>query len=521
MRHPEFTVGHFLLNSLEHNPQKTYIVDGSREFSFEDLWQQSGGLARALCEEGLVRGDRVGIFLEKSWESVVSVMAITRAGGVFVNIGSVLKERQVRHIMSNCRIRALITDPARVSGMTLPSVDFSFLTSDSAPAAPWMGQTSSFAQAINSPQPAGIGIVPNERDLATVIYTSGSTGLPKGIMISHHNLVVGAQIVSTYVQNTNEDRLLVALPINLDYGLNQLTTMLRVGGTAVLQKSLLPGDLLRSLKEQRITGMAGMPPIWTIVLQARRNLEREPLETLRYITNSGGMIPHTNLEQLQAAFPGTDIYLMYGLTEAFRATYLPPADIDRGPSCIGRAIPNTDIWIIDQDGNEVAPGETGELIQRGPTVALGYWGAPEKTASVYKPNPLAPAELREYDQVVYSGDVVKKGEDGYFYFVGRRDEMIKTQGYRVSPGEVEDLLTSIPEVYEAVVFGKPDKLMGQKIVALVSLNDGSEITPEQIRSVFTEQAPPYLMPSDIQIRGPLPRTATGKLDRSSLANEYA
>jgi acyl-coenzyme A synthetase/AMP-(fatty) acid ligase len=212
---------------------------------------------------------------------------------------------------------------------------------------------------------------------------------------------------------------------------------------------------------------------------------------------------------------------MYGLTEAFRATYLPPEEIDRGPACIGQAIPNTDVWVIDDDGNEVAPGETGELIQRSPTMALGYWGDPEKTASVYRPNPLASPETRDKDLVVYSGDLVKRGEDGFLYFIGRKDELIKTQGYRISPGEIEDLLTSIPEVSEAIAYGRPDEMLGQRIEAVLSLNNGTAFTDEDVRKRFAEKAPYYMIPRKITIIPELPKTATGKIDRSALKNEYA
>ncbi|MFQ5875344.1 MAG: AMP-binding protein, partial [Dehalococcoidia bacterium] len=346
-------------------------------------------------------------------------------------------------------------------------------------------------------------------------------GLPKGIMISHHNLVAGAQIVSTYLGNTSEDRVLGLLPINLDYGLNQLSTMIRVGATLVLQHSLLPGDILRSLRQEDITGLAGMPPVWTLLLQARSSLEQEPLTSLRYISNSGGMIPNTHLEQLRRALPNTKIYLMYGLTEAFRSTYLPPEEVHRGPSCIGRAIPNTAVWVVNVDGHEVEPGEVGELIHRGPTVALGYWGDEEKTAAVYCPNPLAPPELRQTDTVVYSGDLVMRGEDGFLYFVGRRDELIKTQGYRVSPGEVEQLLCGVPGVSEAVTFGQMDPLLGQRIVAVVSLNEGASCLPEDIRQNFSQKAPHYMLPKELHILRELPKTATGKIDRGALKNKYA
>lgn len=521
MRHAEFTLHHMLLNAVERDPQKDFIVADGASYSYDRLHAESSSLARALLAHGLKRGDRIGIYLDKSYEAVVSVFAVTQAGGVFVNIGPILKERQVRHIMSNCGVRMLITNSAKIEGFDMPHVDCTVFVGDDVPQVDWSSESVSYEAAITSFDFGPLDFASTERDLATIIYTSGSTGLPKGIMLTHRNQVAGAQIVSTYVQNTPDDRALVVLPINLDYGLNQITTMMRVGGTAVLQKSPLPGEVLKTLRNERITGLAGMPPVWTLLLQARRSLEREPLEHLRYITNSGGMIPHTHLDQLRTYLPSTQIYLMYGLTEAFRATYLPPEEIDRGPECIGRAIPNTDIWIVDDHGNEVEPGQSGELIQRGPTVALGYWGDDEKTASVYKPNPLAPPETQEKDLVVYSKDLVKRGEDGFLYFIGRKDELIKTQGFRVSPGEIEDLLTSIDEISEAVAFGVKDDKLGQRIEAIISLESGQTTTVEEIRRQFGENAPHYMVPKSIHILAELPKTATGKIDRSALKNEFA
>ena len=521
MRWPEFTLHHMLLNAVEQNPHKAVIVAGDERYSYEELLRQASSLARALRQAGLRRGDRVGIYLEKSWEAVVSILGVVQSGGVFVNIGPPLKEPQVRHIMSDSGMRMVITESSKVQDFSLPQVDVTLVAGETRPQLPWSKESLCLDEVLSRSVPGPIETPVTERDLCTIIYTSGSTGLPKGIMMSHRNLVAGAQIVSTYLGNTSEDRVLVGLPINLDYGLNQLTTMIRVGGTAVLQRHMLPGEILRSLREHAITGLAGMPPVWTLLLQASSSLEKAPLAHLRYITNSGGTIPNTHLEQLRRLLPETQIYLMYGLTEAFRATYLPPEEIDRGPMCIGKAIPNTDIWIVGEDGREVAPGEVGELIQRGPTVGLGYWGDPDRTAAVYRRNPLAPPELGEHDTVVYSGDRVRRGEDGFLYFIGRSDELIKTQGYRVSPGEIEDLLSRIPNVSEAVAFGREDVMLGQRIEAIVSLKNGAKCTPDYIRQRFGEMAPHYMVPKSIHILPELPKTATGKVDRSALKREYA
>ncbi len=516
---PEFTLSHLLLNSVERDPGHAAVVDGARICSYEDLWRQASRLAGALLEYGVRRGDRVGIYLDKSLEAVVSMFAVSQIGAAFVNINSQLKEAQARHIISNCRTRALIADANKVPALASLPVESVFYHGEGMP--PITCAVASLSEILVAGREAPAVFPVTETDLSTIIYTSGSTGLPKGIMLSHRNLVAGAQIVSTYVRNTSSDRILSILPLNFDAGLNQLTTMVRVGGTLVLQRSLLPGEILRNLRTHSITGLAGVPSVWPLLLQNRRSLEREPLAHLRYITNTGGMIPQPNLDSLRRLLPGTDIYLMYGLTEAFRSTYLPPDEVHRGSSCIGRAIPNTDIWVVDEKNEECAVDEVGELIHRGPTVALGYWGDEERTRAVYRPNPFAPPELQATDNVVYSGDLVKRDKDGYLYFLGRRDELIKTQGFRVSPHEIESIFYGIPEVREAAVFGKGSIGLGHAIVAVISLKDGAAMTPEEVRAIFSRSAPPYMLPREIHILPELPKTVTGKIDRSGLRHEFA
>lgn len=520
MVYPEFTLFHLLRASRERCPERTAVVDGGRSYSYAELEAQSARLAACLTEAGLSRGDRVGIYLEKSWEAVVSLSAVAQLGGVFVNLNPLLKEAQVQHIMVNCRAKGLIADGGRLRDATLPPVEV-VLYKGERPEWSWAKRMLSLSEALNNRSDglSGTSAVPN--DLATIIYTSGSTGLPKGVMLTHQNLVAGAQIVSAYLENTDRDRVLGVLPLSFDYGLNQLTTMLRVGGALVLQRSLLPGDILRTLRQEKITGLAGVPPVWTLLLQSAQSLEREPLEDLRYITNSGGTIPPTHLDELRRLLPKTKVYLMYGLTEAFRSTYLPPEEVHRGSSCIGRAIPATDIWVLNEEDRPCKPGETGELVHRGPTVALGYWGDPELTRRIYRPNPFAPPETGGADTVVRSGDLVTVGEDGFLYFVGRRDELIKTGGYRVSPQEVEGLLYGVPAIQEAAVFGQPDAMLGQRIVAVVSLKKPGSCTVQDVLHLISQRAPHYLVPRALHILDALPKTGTGKIDRTTLKHGFA
>jgi acyl-CoA synthetase (AMP-forming)/AMP-acid ligase II len=290
-----------------------------------------------------------------------------------------------------------------------------------------------------------------------------------------------------------------------------------------LQRSRLPGDLLKGLRRHEITGVTGVPPLWALLLRGTKTIEEDPLTHLRYLANTGGRIPQTNLDELRRLLEpmGTKIYLMYGLTEAFRSTYLPPEEIERGSTCIGKAIPDTEILVVNRDGQECAPGEPGELVHRGPTVAMGYWGKEEATHKAYRPNPLAPPELLDVERVVYSGDLVRRDEEGFLYFIGREDAMIKTQGYRLSPEEVEGLLVGSGRVREACAFGVEDLDVGQQVYAVVSLRDGGDASVEEIREYVIRNGPPYMVPKEIFVQDELPKTGSGKIDRKGISNAYA
>lgn len=511
----EITLTDFVRNAAARDAEKVAIVDGARSYSYEELARAMNVVGAALRARGVRRFDRVGVLLDKSWEAVVALLGVAASGAAFVPISTGLRRPQAEHVARDCAVKLLLTStstaPLRV-GLDVPT-----LTLEEGRLLDESGRVEArLDERAFASVPAAI-----ETDLGAILYTSGSTGKPKGIMLSHRNLVAGAQIVSSYLENTPEDRLLSVLPFHFDYGLSQLTTMLRVGGTLVLQRSLLPGDILRGLREHGITGLAGVPSVWTLLLQSERSLREQPLSTLRYISNSGGMIPSAHIEKLKQLLPTTKIVLMYGLTEAFRSTYLPPEEVGRGPSCIGKAIPDTEIFVVTPDGRECAPGEVGELVHRGPTVALGYWGAPEKTATVYRPNPLAPPELQAHDRVVYSGDLVRRDEDGYLYYVGRRDELIKVDGHRISPQELEELFHEDESVHEVAVFGRGDIASGQSIVAVLSLREGVIRTEEDLRASLRERAPPYMMPRSIVVLPALPKTSSGKIDRSELRRTYA
>jgi acyl-CoA ligase (AMP-forming) (exosortase A-associated) len=513
---PPTTLDDLLVDAANRDPDHIAVIDAAARYTYRDLLTASDAVAAALLDAGLAPGDRVGIYMQKSWESIVAMLATSQAGGAFVNVNPALKAQQVAYIAGDCDIHVMIGDTDKLDSLE-PGRVRSWFHKGPTPARPGSVDLATvLASAARGERRRRI-----ETDLATILYTSGSTGMPKGVAFSQRNLVVGAEIVSTYLENTADDRILSVLPFSFDYGLNQLITAIRVGATLIVQRSQLPGDILRNLRQHAVTGLAGVPPVWSLLLRSAKSLEAEPLPALRYITNSGGRIPQPNLDALRRLLSGTRIFLMYGLTEAFRSTYLPPEELDRGSECIGKAIPNTEILVV-KDGRAAEVGEVGELVHRGPTVALGYWGNRAETDRVYRPNPLAPPELLDVERVVYSGDLVRRDADGFLYFVGRNDAMIKSGGFRISPEEVENLLIASGAVHEACAMGveDPDGIVGQVVVVVVSLKDGAGDV-QAIRDYMVANAPAYMTPRDIVVLDELPKGASGKIDRQAIARAYA
>jgi acyl-CoA ligase (AMP-forming) (exosortase A-associated) len=357
-----------------------------------------------------------------------------------------------------------------------------------------------------------------DSDMAAILYTSGSTGRPKGVVLSHRNMVTGAKSVAGYLQNTTDDVLLAVLPFSFDYGFSQLSTAFDVGACVVLLDYLFPRDVLNAVKQERITGLAAVPPLW--IQLAQLNWDHGIGEHLRYFTNSGGRMPRATLDKLRAALPRTRPFLMYGLTEAFRATYLPPEEVERRSDSIGKAIPNAEVLVVRPDGSRCAPGEHGELVQRGALVSLGYWNDPAKTAERFRPVPQQRPELPITEYAVWSGDTARTDEDGFLYFVGRRDEMIKTSGYRVSPTEVEEVVYASALVGDAVAVAAPHAELGEGIVLVASPNGTGSRDTAALLDYCRAQLPLYMIPGRVEWLDELPRNPNGKFDRPLLAARY-
>jgi acyl-CoA ligase (AMP-forming) (exosortase A-associated) len=516
----DFLIWHLLRESARRTPEKEALVHGEQRLTYREVARRTAGLATALRDIGLRRGDRVGIYLEASVPQVISIFGISQSDAVYVPINALLQPDQVMHIARDCGMKGLITTPAKLSALSevlpqVPTLEFVVVTGDRD--APGISLPSySFDEFCAAVPPALWREAGIDKDLAAILYTSGSTGKPKGVMLSHANVVAGSRIVSTYLGIGESERILAVLPFSFDAGMNQLMTAFEKGGTLVLINFTFAREIVSMLLKERITGLAGVPTLWSLLAQPNSTLTKQALPDLRYITNTGGAMPQAVLKVLRQALPTTKIFLMYGLTEAFRSTYLPPEELDRRPTSMGKAIPDTEILVIDEQGQMCKPGEPGELVHRGPTVSLGYWNRPEDTARVLRPNPLLPSEMGDCEKVCYSGDIVKMDEEGFLYFVGRRDTMIKSSGFRISPTEVEEVLFQSGNLRGAAVIGIPDEVLGQSVKAFVVPRDGDELDIETLQAFCASKIPRYMVPKTIEVISELPKTSSGKVDYPAL-----
>ena len=511
--------------SAERDPASAALTAGAATLSYQDLDAQVAGFAAGLIELGLDRGERVGIFLDKRIETVVASFGTARAGGAFVPVNPILKGEQIGHILRDCNARVLVTSPERLP-MLAETLDHChdlrqvILTGPlTKPVELQSVSLHQWSDVLASAPRNGHRIIDN--DLLSILYTSGSTGRPKGVVLSHRNMVAGAKSVASYLDNGPHDTLLAALPLSFDAGFSQLTTAFHAGARVVLLNYLLPRDVLKAMQREQVTGLTAVPPLYIQLSQ----LEWPAAigEHLRYFANTGGRMPRETLDLLRARVPKAKPFLMYGLTEAFRSTYLPPEEVDRRPDSIGKAIPNAEILVLREDGSECAADEPGELVHRGALVGLGYWGDAEKTAERYKLPPGREGGLQLPEYVVFSGDTVRRDAEGFLYFIGRRDEMIKTSGYRVSPTEVEEVLYATRLVGECVAFGVEHATLGQAIQVIATAPDGSAaLDLEALLTQCRIHMPAYMVPAGIEpMAGPLPRNPNGKIDRKLLATGWA
>jgi acyl-CoA ligase (AMP-forming) (exosortase A-associated) len=510
---------HLIGEQVCHRAERPAVTYDKSTLSYAELWIDTLELAAGLRSLGLGRGDRVGIYLEKRIEAVVAPFATSAAGGVFVPINPVLRAHQVRHILADCAARVLVTSPERLGVLAgdlgeLDSLEHVIVVGGPADPVPELGCAVHDWDALRADE-----VVDSRRidvDVAAILYTSGSTGQPKGVVLSHRNLLAGAHSVSQYLSNHEGDRLLAVLPLSFDAGFSQVTTAFAVGAEVVLINYLLPRDVVRLCAEHAITGLTCVPPLWNQLVQCE--WPERASAAMRYFASTGGRMPRTTLDRLREIFPHAKPYLMYGLTEAFRSTYLDPAQVDVRPDSIGKAIPNAEIRVVRDDGSECDAGEHGELVHRGALVAMGYWNDQDRTAARFKPVPGADPAVCTGERAVFSGDLVKRDAEGFLYFVGRKDEMIKTSGYRVSPTEIEQVAHGTGLIGDAVALGVDDERLGQRIVLVASPANG-RLEPDELLAVLRRELPLYMVPEQIVVRPSLPRSPNNKLDRNLIREE--
>ena len=472
------------------------ILEPGRTVDHRALCAQAGGVASALAAAGVTPGERVAILLDRGAAAAAAFFGTLAAGAIAVVINEALRPRQIEHILDHAGARVLLSD-AEVLARLPRALDSraTFLPADAV-----------------APDATGTVLPVHRRgsDPAQIVYTSGSTGAPKGVVVSHANLLAVARAVVGYLELTPADRIAGLLTFSSVYGMNQLICTAASGACLVVDRSTLPHEIVVGLRAAGVTVLAAVPPLWSRLLSA--GLRETALPDLRIMTNAGGHLPVESVRALRAAHPDARLFLMYGLTEVLRSTYLPPAEVDRRPDSIGLAIPEAQVCVVDEEDRPVPPGMVGELVHRGPTVTLGYWADPVLTGRVFRPL----AGVTEPGEVaVRSGDLVRQDEEGFLYFVSRADRIIKTMGYRVGPDEVVDVLTASGEVAEAEVTAIPDAVWGTRIMAHVVLTPGGSVP--RLKAYCDRELPRHMQPARYEVHASLPLLPSGKHDLAALS----
>jgi len=497
-------------------PNKVALISGEARLTYAELNDLADRLAHGLWERGVSRGDRVAIFLDNCPEAVIALYAVLKTGAVFSIVNATAKSDKLAEILNNSRAKALVTHarllPVAAAALdNAPSVDVAIVAHmEGEP--PIRGGVA-LADILSEepaapPEHSGIDI-----DLAMIIYTSGSTGVPKGVMITHQNISATAGSIAEYLENDEKDVVLCVLPISFGYGLYQILVSVMTGGTVVLEKGMaFPAVIVQKLKNENVTGFPLVPTIAAIFLQMK-DLEPGSFPHLRYITNAAAAMPVPHIERLVDLFPTSKFYSMYGLTECMRGLYMPPDELIRRTDSVGRAIPNTEAYVVDEHGKRLGPGLVGELVIRGAHVMKGYWENEEETVKRLKPgeNP--------WELVLHTGDLFRTDEEGYFYFVSRKDDIIKSRGEKVPPKEVENAIYMLEGVKEVAVVGVPDPILGMAIKAVVVPAEGAVLSDREIIGHCMRNLEDFMVPKHVEFRQELPKTDSGKIRRSQIQAE--
>ena len=515
--HPQRLLHEALLRNAQATPEKVAVVVEGKAYRYSQLLDQSRRLATVLAERGVRRGDRVAIYMDNSWSCVIAIYATLMAGGVFLVINPQTKTDKLEFILDDSDATVLLTD-GHLANVFLPILPncrklqarmcSGKLAFDAA-----THSVEEFDTAVATAAPMTAVVPVNSLDLAALIYTSGSTGQPKGVMQTHQAMVFTLGSLIEYLRETSEDRLLCLLPLAFDYGLYQLLMAVQLGATVILERSFTyPAQVFQRMEKERVTVFPAVPTIFAMLLAAHaRSSLRFPQVTR--VTNTAAALPDDHVAKLREVFPNALIYKMYGLTECKRVCYLEPELVDAKPGSVGKAIPGTEVFLRTPEGQPVEAGETGILYVRGPHVMRGYWKRPDLTDHMLKPGWI-PGE-----RVLCTHDHFRLDEEGFLYFVGRSDDIIKTRGEKVSPVEVENVLHAIPGVREVAVIGIPDPILGQAVRAYVVLQSGAQISEKEIRAWCLGHLENFMTPKEIVFREELPKTYTGKVSKKALAED--
>ncbi|HEV7838576.1 MAG TPA: AMP-binding protein [Gemmatimonadaceae bacterium] len=480
-----------LRSAADRHGDRPAITHRGEVTTFAQLARRASEIAKALAKTGLESGETAAVIARSPQDAAAAFFATLGVGAVGINLNELYRPRQIEFVLEHSRARVLIVGREILKSMPRAIV------------------TDARILVLEDIDPSVGEFQPLETDSdapAQITYTSGSTGQPKGVLMSHANLWAGVRVVSGYLGLKSDDRIASLLPFSFVYGFNQLTTSLYVGATLVVERSTLVQEMVATLRREQVTVLAAVPPLWHQLLGIPAFRDQR-LDSLRIMTNAGGRLPPESVRELRRSQPQAQLFLMYGLTEVFRSTFLPPNEVDAHPDSMGRAVPESTVYVVTEEGLLAAPGEIGELVHGGPSVALGYVGDAEGTDRVFRTNPFANDGP---PRVVYSGDLVRRDEEGRLFYVGRRDRMIKTMGFRVSPDEISDVLQASGLVTEAAVVTEPDPQRGERIIACVVLRENETI--DQLRRFCGIELPRYMQPVRYIVMSAIPRNPSGKHD---------
>lgn len=507
----------YLHQSVNAYPDKVAVIFENMYFTYSDIERMSNYMMQNLKECSICKGERVIIKLGNCVDAIVAFWAVLKLDAIVSIIDANTKLDKLIYILNNSSASVLITNKIEDDVMNVLSKNCSNLRNVLMPYC-----NNNIAKEI---QPLMIKYysVDNDSkndkynhkvfyenissDIAMIIYTSGSTGEPKGVTLTHRNMLVASHSINTYLENKEEDIVLCALPLSFDYGLYQMIMSISMGATLVLEKDFVwPHLFLKQIQKNKVTAIPLVPSMVGL-LQKAISIAKYDYSTVRYVTNTGAALSIDHISILKNIFPNAEIFSMYGLTECKRCTYLPPKYIETKPTSVGIAIPNTELWIVDENNNKVGPNVVGQLVIRGETIMKYYWNNPIATKEKLKYDPY-------YDEyLLYTGDFAELDQEGFLYYRGRADEVIKSRGVKVSPKEIEDIIMLLPQVNEVAVFGKENNIYGEEICAVISVKDQKNIQCSDITNICQKFLEKEKIPTYIKFLSVLPKNTNGKIDK--------